>query len=150
MNVKFHQITSYTWIFRILPFFSQFLWNVTFLFSGSHEVQSLMLLQMTKYLFRYPASRGYIFAVWVGVRKVASADNRSIFYCACMKLSGHLQAKLIVRSVVKWCEFCRNKILWQLWSATQDSSNTLIPLLDGFKRLPAVATFRTTAHTAKM
>ena len=26
----------------------------------------------------YPASRGYIFAVWAGVRKVASADNRSI------------------------------------------------------------------------
>ena len=25
----------------------------------------------------YPASRGYIFAVWAGVRKVASADNRS-------------------------------------------------------------------------
>ena len=28
----------------------------------------------------YPASRGYIFAVWAGVRKVASADNRSIFH----------------------------------------------------------------------
>ena len=26
---------------------------------------------------RYPASRGYIFAVLAGVRKVASADNRS-------------------------------------------------------------------------
>ena len=25
----------------------------------------------------YPASRGYIFAVLAGVRKVASADNRS-------------------------------------------------------------------------
>ena len=25
----------------------------------------------------YPASRGYIFAVGAGVRKVASADNRS-------------------------------------------------------------------------
>ena len=33
----------------------------------------------------YPASRGYIFAVWAGVRKVASADNRSIFYRACAK-----------------------------------------------------------------
>ena len=28
----------------------------------------------------YPASRGYIFAVWAGVRKVASAYNRSIFH----------------------------------------------------------------------
>ena len=27
----------------------------------------------------YPASRGYIFVVWDSVRKVASADNRSIF-----------------------------------------------------------------------
>ena len=27
--------------------------------------------------YKYPASRGYIFAVWAGVRKVASADNRS-------------------------------------------------------------------------
>ena len=25
----------------------------------------------------YPASRGYIFAVWAGEQKVASADNRS-------------------------------------------------------------------------
>ena len=28
----------------------------------------------------------YIFAVWTGVRKVASADNRSVFYCACEKI----------------------------------------------------------------
>ena len=33
----------------------------------------------------YPASRGYIFAIRAGVRKVASADNRSIFYRACAK-----------------------------------------------------------------
>ena len=31
-----------------------------------------------KSVLMYPASRGYIFAVWAGVRKVASADNRSI------------------------------------------------------------------------
>ena len=35
----------------------------------------------------YPASRGYIFAVRVVVRKVASADNRSIFYRACVQIS---------------------------------------------------------------
>ena len=35
----------------------------------------------------YPASRGYIFSVWAGVRKVASADNRSIFYRACAKFA---------------------------------------------------------------
>ena len=31
---------------------------------------------------RYPSSRGYIFTVWAVVRKVASANNRSIFYLA--------------------------------------------------------------------
>ena len=35
--------------------------------------------------FFYPACRGYIFAVWAGVRKVASANSRSIFYRACAK-----------------------------------------------------------------
>ena len=33
----------------------------------------------------HPESGGYSFAVWAGVRKVASADNRSIFYRACAK-----------------------------------------------------------------
>ena len=44
INVKFHKITSYTWNFRILPVFSQFLWNLTFIFSDSHEKFSLVLL----------------------------------------------------------------------------------------------------------
>ena len=39
-------------IFRILPVFSQFLWNLTFIFSDSHEKFSLVLLQMTIYIFR--------------------------------------------------------------------------------------------------
>ena len=38
-------------IFRILPVFSQFLWNLTFIFSDSHEKFSLGLLQMTNYIF---------------------------------------------------------------------------------------------------
>ena len=38
-------------IFRILPMFSQFLLNLTFIFSDSHEKFSLVLLQMTNYIF---------------------------------------------------------------------------------------------------
>ena len=59
-------------------------------------------------------SRGYIFAVWAGVRKVASADNRSIFYRACAKFITRFASKInrqqapVVRSVVKWREFRGN------------------------------------------
>ena len=35
------------------------------------------------------------------------------------------QAKLIFRSVLKWCKFHRNKKLQKLWFATQDSCNAL-------------------------
>ena len=38
-------------IFRILPMFSQFLLNLTFIFSDSHEKFSLVLIQMTNYIF---------------------------------------------------------------------------------------------------
>ena len=38
-------------IFRILPVFSQFLWNLTFIFSASHEKVSLVLLQITNYIY---------------------------------------------------------------------------------------------------
>ena len=41
----------------------------------------------------YSASRSYIFAVWAGVWKVASADNRSIFDRVC--------AKFVTRFVTK-------------------------------------------------
>ena len=34
-------------IFRILHVFSQFLWNLTFIFSGFHETLSVMLWQIT-------------------------------------------------------------------------------------------------------
>ena len=43
--------------------------------------------------WRYPASRGYIFAVWAGMQKVASANNCSIFY--------HAWAKFIMRFASK-------------------------------------------------
>ena len=107
-------------------------------------------------------SRGYIFAVWAVGWKVASANNHSIFYCACVKFvtrfarkidcqvccqmvplpttiqfsivhawnsSRDSQEKLIVRSVVKWCKFCKNKkIVTTLICCarlTQDSCNAL-------------------------
>ena len=38
-------------IFRILPVQSQFLWNLTFIFSDFHEKYSLVLLQMIYYIF---------------------------------------------------------------------------------------------------
>ena len=38
-------------IFKNLPVFSQFLWNLTLIFSDSHEKFSLVLLQMTNYIF---------------------------------------------------------------------------------------------------
>ena len=42
----------------------------------------------------YPASRGHIFAVWAVMQKVASADNRSIFYHASMKIVTRLASKI--------------------------------------------------------
>ena len=52
MNVKFHKITYIKHeIFRNLPVFSQFLENLAFIFSDSHEKFSLVLLRMTNYIF---------------------------------------------------------------------------------------------------
>ena len=78
---------------------------------------------------------------------------------------GDSQAKLIVRSVVKWHEFPGNKkncdnsdflrkthTMLQT-SQEQKKKHFLIHssrFLDGFERLSAVATFRTPGHTAKM
>ena len=75
------------------------------------------------------------------------------------------QARLIVRSVVKWCEVRGNtKIATTLICCTRctqcskpvkNRKETVFLIyssrfLDGFERLTAEATFRTTAHTAKM
>ena len=81
-------------------------------------------------------------------------------------LSSDLQAKLIIRSAVKWCEFHGNKKLRQLRSATQDSRDALNQLTTEkhlfFKLIIQISewistvvgrgygTFRTTAHTVKM
>ena len=114
----------------------------------------------------YPASRGYIFAVWAGMRKVASAEDRSIFYRACAKFVTRFASKINRHCLSSnGASFAGIKKLRQLWSATQESRNALNRLrtgkktvfsiyssrfLDGSESLPAEATFRTTAHTAKM
>ena len=46
-------------IFRISPV-SQFLWNLTFIFSVSHKKFSLVLLQVTNYIYsRWKCKREY-------------------------------------------------------------------------------------------
>ena len=114
----------------------------------------------------YPTSRGYIFTVWAGVRKVASAEDRSIFHRACAKFVTRFASKINRHCLSSnGATFAGIKKLRQLWSATQESRNALNQLrtgkktvfsiyssrfLDGSESLPAEATFRTTAHTAKM
>ena len=77
----------------------------------------------------YPASRGYIFAVWSVVRKVTSADNRSIFYHACAKFVTWFASKINHQGSSGLSSNVASstgiKILQQLWSATQDSRNAL-------------------------
>ena len=58
----------------------------------------LKILKAKDQLQAYPASRGYIFAVWDGVRKVASADNRSIFYRAYAKFVRRFASNWFVKS----------------------------------------------------
>ena len=61
-------------------------------------VERCVACQNRKSDFGYPVSRGYIFAVWAGVRKVASADNRSIFYRACAKFVTRFASNWFVKS----------------------------------------------------
>ena len=113
----------------------------------------------------YPASRGYIFAVGAGVRKVASTDNRSIFYRACAKFDTRFASKINRESVVKWHEFGGNKKIAltlicyaRLAQCSKPVKNRKKPVfliyssrfLDRFERLSAEATFRPPANTAKM
>ena len=76
---------------------------------GGHIMSEFEIIERLR--AGYPASRGYIFAVGAGARKVASADNCSISIGHARNSSRDLQAKLIVRSVVKWREFRGNKKL---------------------------------------
>ena len=92
----------------------------------NHPVSFLFKKTITS----YPASRGYIFAVWAVLRKVASADNHSILYRAC--------AKFVTRFASK---NRKKKTRFLIYSSR---------FLDGFEGLSAEATFRTPAHTAKM
>ena len=122
--------------------------------------QVRQIIDPVSFLFKktitsYPASRGYIFAVWAVLRKVASARNSSL----------DSQAKLIVSSVVKWRESRENKEIAttlicfpRLAQCSKPVKNRkksrfliyLSRFLDGFERLSAEATFCTPAHTAKM
>ena len=114
----------------------------------------------------YPASRGYIFAVWAGVRKVASADNHSIFYRSCVKFVTWFVSKInrqVCRQMarVSWEQKkCDNFDLLHkthvgLTQCSKPVKNRKKPVfliyssrfLDGFERLSAEAT---PAHTAKM
>ena len=54
----------------------------------------------------------YIFAIWVGVRKVASADNRSVFYCAQEKIRHAIRKELkFVTSFVNFARVLRESNL---------------------------------------
>ena len=82
----------------------------------------------------HPASRGYIFAVWAGVRKVASAEDRSIFYRACAKFFTRFASKINRHCLSSnGASFAGIKKLRQLWSATQESRNALNRLRTGKK-----------------
>ena len=67
-------------IFRILFVFSQFLWNLTFIFSNSYNKFSLVLLQMTN----------YIFSPWKNVKK-----NALFFKLFWYKVLVHWKLKLL-------------------------------------------------------
>ena len=75
---------------------------------GFYWIKSVSLFQFTVLLQGYPASRGYIFAVWAGVQNVASADNRSVFHRACAKFVTRFTSK-INRQV--WSTL----ICWRVW-----------------------------------
>ena len=76
----------------------------------------------------YPASRGYIFALWAGVRKVASTDNRSIFYHTCAKFVTRFASK-INRQACSQMARVSGKELRQVWSTAQYSRKTLARLM---------------------
>ena len=117
----------------------------------------------------YPASRGYIFAVWAVVQKVASADNHSIFYLGCTKFVARFTSKINRQVCHQTAQVSReqkncvysdllHKIHARLAQCSKPVKNRKKPIffiylsifLDGFERLSAEATFRTLAHTAKM
>ena len=77
----------------------------------------------------YPVSRGYIFAVWAVVRKVASADNHSIFYLGCTKFVARFTSKINRQVCHQMAQVWGNKkIVFTLicyTRFTQDSHNAL-------------------------
>ena len=90
------------------------------------QLMILWLLSVWEQCNCYPATRAYIFAVWAGVRKVASTDNRSIFYRACAKFVTLFASKILSSGLSSnAASFAERKKLRQLWSATQGSRNGL-------------------------
>ena len=75
---------------------------------GLYEGSRKVCKQSPSPHFKYPACWGYIFAVWGGVRQVASADNHSIFYCACVKFITRFTSKIN-------CQVCRQmaRVSWE-------------------------------------
>ena len=62
---------------------------------------TIVVVSLSRQQLPYPASRGYILAVWAVVRTVAFADNLSI--------SHHTCAKLVMRFAGKInCQVCRH------------------------------------------
>ena len=135
-----------------------------------HKFIQLMILWLLSFWEQcncYPATRSYIFAVWAGVRKVASTVNRSIFYRACAKFVTPFASKILSSGLSSnAASFAERKKLRQLSSATQGSRNGLNWSRTGKKPLfsfirpdfwsdlngckSAEATFRTTSYTAKL
>ena len=88
----------------------------------------------------YPASRGYIFAVWAGVRKVASADNRSIFYRACAKFVTRFASNWFVKSAwVSRENYLRTTLLELLFCF---SASPLLVLTILAAKFPRIVFFR--------
>ena len=91
-------------------------------------------------VYSYPASRGYIFAVWAGVRKVASADNRSIFYRACAKFVTRFASNWFVKSAwVSRENYLRTTLLELLFCF---SASPLLVLTILAAKFPRIVFFR--------
>ena len=90
---------------------------------------------------RYPASRGYIFAVWAGVQKVASADNRSIFYRACTKFVTRFASNWFVKSAwVSRENYLRTTLLLELLFWFSASPPLVLSILAA--KFPRIVFFR--------
>ena len=95
-------------------------------------LSTMVVVSLSRQQLPYPMSRGYIFAVWAVMEKVASADNRSIFYQACAKFVRRFTSKInhqvCPHGQMAWVSEDKKKLRQlrrQLWADTQDSLNAL-------------------------